>query len=119
MPPSNPADDCKKGWEWNGKRCVPPSNPAADCEEKGWEWTGKRCVPPQPKKCPPGTYGTPPKCKTIKLDIPDIVIKPKNPKYDDVPTRPNNPGRPSKTPSFQQKAPSLQFNKPNLFKKAN
>ncbi len=123
VPPSNPADDCKKGWEWNGKRCVPPSNPADDCKQ-GWEWNGKRCVPPAPKKCPPGTWGTPPNCKTIKLDIPDIVIKPKKPKYEDVPQKPNKPSGPrgdgpSNTPNLKQKAPGLQFNQPGFFKKLN
>ncbi len=124
VPPSNPAGDCKqKGWRWTGSRCVPPTNPADDCKE-GWEWNGKRCVPPQPKKCPPGMTGKPPFCKVIKLDIPDIVIKPKKPKYDDVPSRPNKPNGPrgdgpSTTPNFKQKAPGLQLNKPNFFKKFN
>ena len=113
VPPSNPADDCKKGWEWNGKRCVPPANPADNCNE-GWEWNGKRCVPPAPKKCPPGTWGTPPKCKKIKFEVPDIVIKPKNPKYEDGPQRPTKPPRPnsdgpSNNPGVKQKVPGLQF----------
>lgn len=69
--------------------------------------------------------GKPPFCKVIKLDIPDIVIKPKNPKYDDFPQKPSKPtgprgDGPSNNPNFKQKAPGLQFNNPQIqFKKVN
>ena len=125
VPPSNPADDCKeKGWRWTGSRCVPPSNPADDCKQKGWIWSDSRCVPPPPKKCPLGKVGTPPNCKPIVIDVPNFPIKPKKPKYEDVPDK-QTPNRPSKTPRIEQKSPALLLNKqklqfnPNVFKKAN
>jgi hypothetical protein len=63
--PTDPGDDCReKGKIWDGKRCVEAPNPAEDCRKKGWTWTGKRCV--EPPKCPSGTTGTPPNCKTVE-----------------------------------------------------
>ncbi|HEY8247018.1 MAG TPA: hypothetical protein VIG38_07025 [Hyphomicrobium sp.] len=65
--PTDPADECRKqGKIWDRKRCVDPASPADECRKKGWLWTGKRCVEPPKKPCPPGTTGTPPKCKTIE-----------------------------------------------------
>ena len=79
---------CKRGSERdkNG-RCVTASNPAEDCKRKGGDWDGRRCVEPSTLgelqegsgafggktlrhaggELVPGTVGTPPNCKPLRI----------------------------------------------------
>jgi hypothetical protein len=44
-PPLSPADECRKrGWIWDGARCL---SPADACQQKGWVWQGNRCLSPE------------------------------------------------------------------------
>jgi hypothetical protein len=43
----SPADACKlRGWNWDDGRCLSPATPANECKKKGWTWDGKRCLSP-------------------------------------------------------------------------
>jgi hypothetical protein len=65
--PTDPADECRKqGKAWDGKRCVEPTSPADECRKQGKVWDGKRCVDQPKPKCPTGTTGTPPNCKSVE-----------------------------------------------------
>ena len=61
--PPEPGPECrKKGWIWDGKRCLSPADvcklkggvwdgkrcltPADVCKAKGWKWDDGRCLPP-------------------------------------------------------------------------